>query len=261
MFPQRIQAFNPGVLTGRGNNTYLLDDVLIDAGVGAPAHLDALTAALDGRPLAHVVVTHGHSDHASGVPGLRERWPDVRVSKYFPDGHVLPNWSALVEGDRVIVGDRFSGDLYALHVLVTPGHAVDHLCLFEPLSGDLYAGDMVIAGTTVLVPSRAKGGHMRSYLQSLARIRDLDPVRVLPGHGPVMERPRERINAIIEHRLEREAQVVACLAEGMTEPALIVSRIYDNLAPGLLPFAEQTVIAHLEKIAEDRGESAERLRQ
>lgn len=255
MFPQRIQAFNPGLLTGRGNNTYLLDDVLIDAGVGALAHLDAISTALDGRALAHVVVTHGHSDHASGVPALRARWPHVRVSKCFPDGTVPPTWAPLADGDRVMVGKQ------SLRVLLTPGHAVDHLCLFDDVSGDLYAGDLVIAGTTVLVPSRAKGGHMRSYLQSLARIRDLDPARVLPGHGPVMDCPRERINAIIEHRLQREAQVVACLAQGITEPALIVSRIYDDLAQALLPFAEQTVIAHLEKIAEDRGRSVETLRQ
>ena len=104
----------------------------------------------------------------------------------------------------------------------------------------------------MLVPSRAKGGNMRAYLQSLMRLRDLDPGRILAGHGPVMDRPRERINGVLEHRLQREAQIAKCLSDGLTEPALIVARIYTALAPALVPFAEQTVIAHIEKIEEDR---------
>ena len=254
---QLIPAFNPGALTGRGNNTYLLSNaamgqwgneaILVDAGVGVPAHLDALAAALDGRPLTQIVVTHGHSDHASGVPAIRERWPDARASKHVPDGTAAAGWVPLSDGDRIAIGSR------SLRVLVTPGHAADHLCLFDDAAGDLFAGDMVIAGTTVLVPSRAKGGSMRAYLASLARLRDLEASRLLPGHGPVIDRPRDRINAIIEHRLLREAQVLACLADGITEPAAIVARIYEGLPAGLLPFAEQTVIAHLEKIAEDQA--------
>jgi glyoxylase-like metal-dependent hydrolase (beta-lactamase superfamily II) len=255
--PQLIPAFNPGALTGKGNNTYLLFNeamrqwgngaVLVDAGVGAPAHLDAIAAALDGRPLSHVIVTHGHSDHSSGVSAIRERWPGVRLSKHFPDGAAAGGWSQLSDGDRIEIGSR------SLRMLITPGHAADHLCLFDEAAGDLYAGDMVIAGTTVLVPSRAGGGSMRAYLASLARLRDLAAGRLLPGHGPVIDRPRDRITAIIEHRLLREAQVLACLAEHVTEPAAIVARIYEGLPPGLLPFAEQTIIAHMEKIAEDQA--------
>ena len=71
-------ALNPSPMTGAGNNTYLIDGAvptLVDAGIGASGHIDALAAALAGRPLARVIVTHGHADHASGVPALRARWP------------------------------------------------------------------------------------------------------------------------------------------------------------------------------------------
>ena len=79
MTPRLIPAGNPGAFTGRGNNTYLIGTVLIDAGVGQSAHLDALAAALGDQPLEHIVITHGHSDHVSGVPSLCERWPAARV--------------------------------------------------------------------------------------------------------------------------------------------------------------------------------------
>ena len=63
---------NASALTGRGNNTWLLDGAepaLIDAGLGDRAHLDAIARALGGRPLARVLVTHGHPDHASRRSG------------------------------------------------------------------------------------------------------------------------------------------------------------------------------------------------
>ena len=78
-----LPACNPSSWTGpTGTNTYLLAGgvtTLIDAGVGHPDHLDAVAAALEGAPLSQVLITHGHSDHAGGIPALLARWPDLRV--------------------------------------------------------------------------------------------------------------------------------------------------------------------------------------
>jgi len=76
----RIPAENPSPWTGpEGNNTYLLPGAvptLVDAGVGVPAHLDAVAGALGESPLALVLITHSHPDHIGGVPALLVRWPD-----------------------------------------------------------------------------------------------------------------------------------------------------------------------------------------
>src|SRR5262245_47811550 len=85
--PLLITAGNPGPMTGSGNNTWFLDGAepaLIDAGVGAQAHIDALADALAGRPLSRVFVTHGHMDHASGAPALKDRWPRLELWKLPP---------------------------------------------------------------------------------------------------------------------------------------------------------------------------------
>jgi glyoxylase-like metal-dependent hydrolase (beta-lactamase superfamily II) len=244
-------------MTGAGNNTYLIDgDVptLIDAGVGAPGHIDALAAALDKRPLMRVVVTHGHADHASGVPALRARWPDLDACKLVaasddagPRGDEESErgiWSPLSDGHVVRAGDR------GLVVVHTPGHSRDHVCLWDADDRTLYAGDMVAIGTTIMVPA-GRGGGMRAYLQSLRRMQALQPVRIYPGHGPVIEHPAVLLEEFIQHRLMREEQVRACMKKGMTHPADMVREIYPELPAALVPAATATVEAHIEKLRED----------
>lgn len=238
---------HPGPLTGAGNNTWLLDGAeptLIDAGVGADAHVEAVAEQLAGRPLARVLVTHHHADHASGVPALRARWPDLEAFKFPLPGET--GWRALADGDRVVAGGR------RLTVIHTLGHAPDHLCFRDEDAGHLYTGDMLIAGTTVMIPA-GRGGSLRAYLASLERLAELRPSRAFPGHGPIIEQPVDLIREYIEHRRLRERQVQSCLARGIEDLDMIVQTIYGKLPDAVHSAARQTVEAHLEKLRiEDR---------
>lgn len=234
-----LNAGNPGTWTGPGNTTYLLDGrcpTLIDAGVGHADHVQAIAQALGGRALRRVLLTHGHPDHASGVPALQQRWPDLEVLSW------QAPWS---DGDRVLAGD------VELHVIYTPGHAADHVCFWDPASRGLFCGDMMTATTTILVPPASRGGSLRAYLASLRRMAALEPVVAWPAHGPVIEHPVARIEEYLRHRAQRRAEVEACLADGVTDLDAIVGRVYAETPQALWPAARLTVESLLEMLAEE----------
>src|SRR4029453_6454173 len=103
-------------MTGPGNNTYLVvgtdgQAALIDAGVGHAQHLTELADRLSAErcELRHVLVTHGHADHASGAPALATQHPAAAFSKFpWPgeDNRYAVEWRALAEGGPGAVGRR-----------------------------------------------------------------------------------------------------------------------------------------------------------
>jgi len=241
----RIPAANASPWTGPGgNNTWLLRGVLptlIDAGVGAPAHLDAVAEGLGRSALAQVLITHSHPDHAGGVPDFLARWPHAIVRNFGSD--------RCRDGEVIEAGDT---RLVALH---TPGHAPDHFCFLDESRREVYCGDLARLGGTVVIPA-SQGGNLAQYLASLQRVRDLAPERLLPGHGPIIDDPRAVIDQYLQHRAEREAQVLEALAAGRTRVADIVQGIYRGLHPALVRAAEDSVLAHLIKLR-DEGRAVE----
>jgi glyoxylase-like metal-dependent hydrolase (beta-lactamase superfamily II) len=231
-----LPANNASPWTGpTGNNTYFLagpEPALIDAGVGSPAHIDSVEAALAGQPLRRVLITHAHPDHIGGLDVIMSRWPSVEVVR------------AAHPAATVKAGNT------ELRIIPTPGHAPDHLCFFDEASGDLYCGDLVRIGGSIVIPA-SKGGDLRKYLESLRRARALSPKRLLPGHGPIIDDPVSLIDEYLQHRAQREEQVIAALGDGAITPEAIVPRIYGDLLPALRAAAADSVLAHLVKLHEE----------
>jgi glyoxylase-like metal-dependent hydrolase (beta-lactamase superfamily II) len=249
--PILLHAHNPGPMTGDGNNTFLIPGdagaaVLIDAGQGRETHMHLIADHLRriGSRLDHVLVTHGHPDHASGARAISRAHSGVQFWKYpWPaeDGTFGVEWQPLADGDRVAVGHD------ALSVLHTPGHSPDHLAFWHAGSRTLFSGDLVIAGGSVMIHSTG-GGNLAEYLASLERIRALAPARLLAAHGPAIEDPIPVLTRYIEHRLAREVQVLDALEAGRDTVQAIAESIYDGLDSALLPAAHETVRAHLDKL-------------
>ena len=260
MNPKFLHAANPGPMTGEGNWTYLIGDrhpVLIDAGVGHASHLDAIAAASTRGPSV-VLVTHAHSDHVSGAPAIHARWPGAQFKKFpWPSrtGYREPgtkpgtdrdiDWSWLEDGSII---ETDEGPLSVIH---TPGHSPDHLTFWHAASRTLFVGDMLVQGSTVVIPA-THGGSLAAYLRSLERMLQLNPARALPAHGPVIDDPAALIHMYIEHRAEREEQVLGALADGVSTVESITAVIYPSLADALLPMARESVLAHLQKLEDER---------
>jgi endoribonuclease LACTB2 len=226
------------------------EPALIDAGVGDPAHLDAIAVALAGASLVRVIVTHAHSDHASGAGTIAARWPSARFLKMpWPerDGRYAVPWDAVAQGERVRAGDT------ALEVIHTPGHAPDHVALWHADSRTLFCGDLAARGTTVVIPG-GRGGSVSEYLRSLERVLALEPAVLLPSHGPeIRGRDIERIlRGYINHRHERERQVLDLLRERPMTADALVAEMYPTVHPKLAGAARDSVVAHLLKLQEEK---------
>lgn len=233
-------------MTGSGNWTYLIPGprpLLIDAGVGAPAHLDAILEAAAGGP-SMVVATHVHPDHTCGAPALAARAPRARFAKYpWPerDATIGVAWEPLSDGMGIDTGE---GRLEVVH---TPGHSPDHVALWHAASRTAFTGDLLVLGGTVVIPA-SQGGVLGDYLRSLRRLAALGIARALPAHGPAIEDPQALIAHYLEHRARREAQVLEALSHGETAPKGIAARIYPGLMPALVAQSEDSVLAHLAKL-------------
>jgi glyoxylase-like metal-dependent hydrolase (beta-lactamase superfamily II) len=235
-----ITAPNPGAFTLTGTRTWLLgDSTIIDPGPAIESHIDAIRAAMPA--LRTILITHRHEDHAPAAVALKHA-TGARVVA--PRG-VLDDTTV---GARVADGDSLSIEGETLKVIATPGHTSEHVCYLTQ-NGDLFTGDTVLGeGTTTIFPP---DGSMRDYIASLCTLLTHSPTRIYPGHGPTRDDACALIEQYIAHRLEREQQVLHCLAAGFFTTSRIRERIYPVLDPRLHGAAEIQIEAHLTKLREE----------
>ena len=246
----RVLGLNPGMMTGPGTNTYLIgrsDPILLDTGAGVPEYMNGLTGYLAERGWtqpSRVVLTHRHRDHLGGVAHLRERYRGLHVGKLIHRDADLPEGIETLGDGQTIEGD--GATLVAIH---TPGHASDHLCYYLPEENAVFTGDVVLAGSTTVIP--AEDGDLLDYMSSLKRLQQLGVRRIYPAHGPVVEDGPALIAEYIEHRLLRERQILEVLGDGPSTIPAIVERVYAAVPKSLHAMAGQSVASHLKKLARE----------
>lgn len=236
---ERILAPNPGLFTGPGTNTYLTisggEALIIDPGPLDRSHEAAILMALENLRPVGVLVTHTHEDHA---PLANPLAADLDIPVYgYEAGPAFKPDRLLADQDRVEFG---TAEVEAVH---TPGHSRDHLCYLAEDS--LFTGDHIMGGSSVVVED------MNAYLMSLRRLQELQLARLYPGHGLVMDDPAGIVAGYIEHRLEREQQVLSAVQIGANTVMEIVRAVYQDVDPVLHPLAAMSVRAHLAKLDSD----------
>lgn len=217
----------------------------------ARARLLAAVAALPskGRRAAGIVLTHHHGDHVGAAAWLREQ-TDLPIHAHPRTAELLGRSvtvdQTLEEGDSLRGSDSPDDSWDVLH---TPGHASGHIVLWERQRRLMVAGDMVAGIGTILVET--PDGHMATYIAQLERLAALEPARLVPAHGPVLDDGAGKLRQTAQHRRMREAMVVAALAAGGADLAELTRRSYPELPKPTLPLAERSCLAHLLKLCEE----------
>ncbi len=236
---ERILAPNPGPFTGSGTNTYVVESagraVVLDPGPVIGSHLHAIEDAVQRFDVAGILVTHTHPDHAPAANVLGERL-DADVLGFGPGPEFEPT-RTLRDGDRLAIGDV---SMEAVH---TPGHTPDHLCY--RIADVVFTGDHIMGGSTVVIEDAG------SYMTSLHRIDGLQPVHLYPGHGPELPDASAVITEYIQHRLEREHQIVAAVEAGAGTIDDIVAVVYAEVDPSLHAAAAYQVRIQVKKLQEE----------
>ena len=252
----RVLAPNPSPYTFTGTQTHIvgIDDLaVIDPGPDDPAHLAALLAAIGGRPVTAIVITHHHRDHS---PASRP----LAVTTGAPIVGAAP--VAILEGepradaafdadyapDRVLAeGDTVSGHGWTLQAIATPGHTANHLAFALPQAQDgagaLFSGDHVMGWSTSVVSP--PDGDMGAYMASLEKLIGRSERVYYPGHGEVIDNPQRMVRGQLGHRRQREGQILRLLREQERSIEAMVERMYAGLDPRLAPAAARSVLAHL----------------
>ncbi len=237
----------------RDNVVYLVTGeraaAFIDAGYDVQADVDALVGHWDdaGRPpVAAIVVTHRHVDHAGGARLLSEATGGPIAAAAEEKPHIEEAFPGAVVS--MTVADREVIDLggATLEFVHTPGHTMGSVCVYYREERLLFTGDTVLGtGTTTINPEQ---GEVAAYIDSLRMLLGLDMRLICPGHGPVIEEPQAKIREAIARRLSRERDIVKLLSNGHRTFEQLFAALYADIDPNLHEVARRQIRAHLVKL-------------
>jgi len=240
---------NPSPFTGPGTNSYLIGSgshrILLDPGEGSEKYLPVLEKALDRagcEGIQEIVVTHAHPDHIGGVASVLRRFGPLKVSKRPWPG---ADEKFGVEIDPIDDGAVIRTENATLRAIHTPGHSPDHLSFMIDEECALISGDNILGVGTAVIPLDT--GNLHDYMRSLERVLAEAPKRIYPAHGPLIEDGSAKIREYIEHRRQREREILAALEREPMAVMEIVRIVYAAYPEVLHPAAGQSVTQHLLK--------------
>jgi glyoxylase-like metal-dependent hydrolase (beta-lactamase superfamily II) len=193
----------------------LIDTTLPKGGNAIRAAAGAL-----GRPIVRIVLTHAHGDHVGALDELAEALPGVEVLISARDARLLDKDRTMDPGEPAeklrgafpgtrtkptrtfAPGDRVG----SLEVVAAPGHTPGQVALLDTRDRTLYCADAysTLGGVATSakvnprfpLPALATW-HRPTALETARALRALDPARLAPGHGKVVEAPGAAMDAAI----------------------------------------------------------------
>ncbi len=203
-------------------NAYLVeeDDGLTIVDTMLPRSAKAIMNAAAGRPIRRIALTHAHGDHVGSLDALAEALPGVEVLISARDARLLAKDMTLAPEEQqgklrgsypgtktrptreLAPGERIG----SLEVVAAPGHTPGHVAFLDTRDGTLYCGDAYstlggVATTAKVYPRfplpATATWHRPTALESAKALRALEPSRLAPGHGKVVDSPVRAMDAAI----------------------------------------------------------------
>lgn len=199
---------------------------LIDTGPSAfvPLVTDAMKQ-LGMKELAYIMPTHIHVDHAGGMGKLAQLFPKAKVVVH-PTAlkHVIDP-SRLIESTKSVFGPGFEagfgpvlpvpesqikvpqdGEVIKvgsreLQIIYAPGHAPHHIVIFDRTLEGLFCGEALglqgEGNEHLAVPAVAPPSFdQETYLQTMEKLRRLQPRILFFAHGSVSHEPEKLISSV-----------------------------------------------------------------
>lgn len=228
-----------------GTNTYIIGKgprrILVDSGEGLPTWSRLLSFVLSSEhiSISDALITHWHHDHVGGVSDLLRLCSDAKVYKHSP-----------TEGQVAIEdGQRFRTDGATLRAFHCPGHTTDHVAFVLEEEDAMFTGDNVLGHGTAVFED------LETYMISLGRMREQFSGKAYPGHGAVIDDGRKRITEYIEHRYQRECEVLNVLTEARKARAGYNAAVKPNVLSSLPTTSARTPMDMVKIIYKDVPES------
>ncbi len=255
---RRVVARNPSAFTFKGTGTYVIGHgkiAIVDPGPDMKDHVDAVLNAVRGETVTHILVTHTHVDHSPATPALKAA-TGAPVYAFGPHPKPPPGVTTEQGGDHGFApdvtlrdGEVVNGQGWTVEAIHTPGHISNHLCFALREDNVLLSGDHVMGWSTAVISP--PDGNMRSYFASLRKLLPREESLYIPTHGAEIRDPRPFVQAYIDHRLDRERQIMTCLHDGLDTVPAMVARMYKDVPAILHPAAGRSVLAHLIQFVAD----------
>ena len=255
-----ILAPNPSPMTFKGTNTYIIDNgelAIIDPGPLNEEHFSNILDVTAGRPVKYIFLTHSHVDHSPLAKQLSAKLNTPVYGFGTSDTGLSAIMHSLIDSgydsgsegidyeftpDYLIKNNqRFDLNKKIVTAIHTPGHMGNHICFqYDKI---LFSGDHVMGWATSLVSPPY--GDLTQFMASCRLLQTKDFDLFLPGHGDPIKNPTERLEFLVNHRLDRERQIKEAIKSSPLTALEITEIVYTDIDKSLIPAATRNVFAHL----------------
>lgn len=203
-------------------------------------------AATEKAEIGIATITHHHYDHSGNLKWAQKQLgAEIAIpagGRSLLKGRIPAKVDTLADGDEINLGAGVR-----VQVIATPGHSIDSMCFYLENEGVLFTGDTLLGSSTTTV------WDLGLYRKSLERLLELPNLKVIcPGHGKIVNDPRERLQMYVDHRNMRERQIVEALTGGGPQSSWdLMLQIYPDLDKRLRRAAENNVRSHLVQLADE----------